>query len=166
MNTKTISYKEDSDYTDEDDLVPVGDGTSAEQETAAPALDENGQPIALLPPEEEGELIEKILEHRMGLKGATGLKTTRYQVEEHGDPNVIVKKKKEVVDTEEGEVAEDEDPVPEEEPERELQFLIKWKNFSYIHCTWESRESLAAEKARGVKKIENYIKREEEIKHW
>lgn len=130
-NAKAISYKEESDYTDVDDLMPVDNSSNA--------FDENGEKIPL---EEEGEQIDRILEHRMGSVGATGLKTTPYQVEENGDPN---------------------DPNSEH---KEMQYLVKWKNFSYIHCTWESKESLIAEKARGIKKIENYLKRDEEIKHW
>ena len=133
-NTKTISYKEESECTDSDDLIPVNNGTEASGEG-------NGDDMVPIE-EEEGEFIEKVLEHRMGSPGATGMKTAWYQVEDNGDPN---------------------DPNA---TEKELQFLVKWKGFSYIHCTWESKESLAEQKARGMKKVENYFKREEEISHW
>ena len=132
-NAKTISYKEESDYTDDDDLIPVNYDTATGDGIAG------GEEAAL---EEEGETIERILEHRLGAVGATGLKTAHYQMDENGDPN---------------------NPNA---AEKELQFLIKWKGFSYIHCTWESKESLIAENARGLKKVENYLKREEEIKQW
>lgn len=125
-------------------------------------MDENGEP---LPPPEEGELIEKVLEHRMGVKGATGIKTTCHYIEEHGDPN-SVPITSETTEKKDSDSSTVQTTITLAEPERELQFLIKWKNFSYIHCSWESKESLIAEKARGIKKIENYLKREEEIKYW
>ena len=50
--------------------------------------------------------------------------TTVYAVEENGDPN----------------------PQNLEGEETETQYLIKWKGWSYIHNTWESKDSLAAQK--------------------
>lgn len=94
--------------------------------------------------EEEGEMIERVLEHRMGRVGATGFKTAPYQVDDHGDPNANLT----------------------EDEQTEMQFLIKWKGWSYLHCTWESNNSLITEKARGLKKIDNYLKRDDEIKSW
>lgn len=48
----------------------------------------------------------------------------------------------------------------------EEQYLIKWKGWSYIHCTWESEETIREQKVKGIKKLENYIKKERDIQHW
>ncbi|UXI15212.1 E3 ubiquitin-protein ligase [Sarcoptes scabiei] len=128
-----VSYKEESeDDTDSDDLIEVNsyDDSKTNQE-----IDDK---------EEQGEVIERILEHRFGRIDATGPKTASYQVEELGDPN---------------------DSLREDE-EKEIQFLIKWKGWSHIHCTWESKKSLEDQKAKGFKKIELYLKKDEEIKSW
>jgi chromodomain-helicase-DNA-binding protein 1 len=69
-------------------------------------------------------------------KQATGSKTAIYNVEEHGDPNVEL-------------------PTSDVEP----QYLIKWQNWSHIHNTWESRESLIAQRVKGMKKFDNYLAR-------
>lgn len=76
---------------------------------------------------------------------AIGHKTTLYNVELSGDPN------------------EGFDPAKEEGDE---QYLIKWKNWSHIHNTWESADSLEAQKVNGRKKVENLKKREAEIQEW
>ncbi|CAG2183620.1 unnamed protein product, partial [Oppiella nova] len=122
---KKVSYKEHSDHTDSDDLVQV-DWTAYEADT------------------ETGETVERIFEHRVGKKGATGLATTPYQVEDNGDPN---------------------DGNCEEE-DKEMQFLVKWKGWSHLHNTWETEESLKEVNAKGIKKVENYLKKEEEIRIW
>lgn len=133
-----VSYKEESDHTDSEDLLAdVTTTEAAENSTTGQTLLEENM-------EDEGEMIEKVLEHRYGRPGATGPKTASYQIEEHGDENLNLK---------EG------DPT-------EIQFLIKWKGWSYLHCTWESKQSLEEQKVMGVKKIEQYLKRIEEIKLW
>ena len=134
---QTISYKEESDYTDSDDLIA---------DTNTNDDGQNGTSQVIEFEEEEGEMIEKVLEHRMGRVGATGPKTASYQIDENGDPNG--------------------DCIADSDEPKEMQFLIKWKGWSYIHCTWESRQSLEEQKARGVKKIELYLKRDEEIRIW
>lgn len=76
----------------------------------------------------------------------TGNVTTVYYVEEHGDPN--------------------EGCNPDDEESTEQQYLIKWKGWSHIHNTWESEKSLAEQKVKGLKKLENYIKKEAELSWW
>ncbi|XP_039215293.1 chromodomain-helicase-DNA-binding protein 2 isoform X3 [Crotalus tigris] len=124
---KNVSYKEDDDFeTDSDDLIEMtGEGAEEQQSNS--------------------ETIEKVLEKRMGKKGATGASTTVYSTEANGDP------------------CADFDP---EKEEGEVQYLIKWKGWSYIHSTWESEESLQQQKVKGLKKLENFKKKEEEINSW
>ncbi|KAK9890213.1 hypothetical protein WA026_010322 [Henosepilachna vigintioctopunctata] len=96
--------------------------------------------------EEKVETIEKILGIRKGKKGVTGNITTMYYIEENGDPN-------------EGAEALSEEML-------ELQYLIKWKDWAHIHNTWESENSLKEQKVKGIKKLENYIKKDNEIVYW
>ncbi|XP_013134989.1 PREDICTED: chromodomain-helicase-DNA-binding protein 1 isoform X3 [Papilio polytes] len=103
---------------------------------------EEGEPE----PEEHSETIERVLGHRRGKKGVTGNVTTVYYIEEHGDPN--------------------EDCNPEDEESTEPQYLIKWKGWSHIHNTWESEKSLNEQKVKGLKKLENYIKKEADLSWW
>uniref|UniRef100_A0A8C3T4F5 DNA helicase n=1 Tax=Chelydra serpentina TaxID=8475 RepID=A0A8C3T4F5_CHESE len=79
------------------------------------------------------------------LSSATGASTTVYETEANGNPSA------------------DFDP---EKDEGEVQYLIKWKSWSYIHSTWESEESLQQQKVKGLKKLENFKKKEDEIKQW
>ncbi|CAH2274323.1 chromodomain-helicase-DNA-binding 2 isoform X1 [Pelobates cultripes] len=95
--------------------------------------------------EDNHETIEKVLDTRIGKKGVTGASTTVYTMEENGDPCA--------------------DFNPETD-EGEPQYLIKWKGWSYIHSTWESEESLQQQKVKGLKKLENFKKKDDEIKHW
>ncbi|XP_065334044.1 chromodomain-helicase-DNA-binding protein 1 isoform X2 [Cloeon dipterum] len=95
---------------------------------------------------DNSETIEKVIYHRVGRKGATGNLTTCYAVEKSGDPN-----------------AGAENCNPEE---LEDQYLIKWKNWSHIHNTWESERSLKDQKVKGLKKLDNFKKKEDEIAHW
>ncbi|XP_073509404.1 chromodomain-helicase-DNA-binding protein 2 isoform X2 [Phyllobates terribilis] len=95
--------------------------------------------------EDNHETIEKVLESKTGKKGVTGAPTTVYAMEENGDPCA--------------------DFNPETD-EGEHQFLIKWKGWSYIHSTWESEEALQQQKVKGLKKLENFKKKEDEIKQW
>ncbi|XP_055613161.1 chromodomain-helicase-DNA-binding protein 1-like [Uranotaenia lowii] len=96
--------------------------------------------------DEKTETIERIIGQRIGKKGASGAVTTVYAIDENGDPNEGV----DVTD----------------EKETEPQYLIKWTGWSYIHCTWESEETLKDQKVKGMKKLENYIKREKDIEYW
>lgn len=83
-----------------------------------------------------------------------------YAVEENGDPNEISTEATAVTTEANGE----ESAPPSNETEE--QFLIKWKGWSYIHNTWESENSLKEQKAKGLKKLENYIKKDNEIEMW
>lgn len=94
-------------------------------------------------PPDTSETIEKVLARRQGKKGVIGDVTTIYAVEEKGDPNIEC-----------------------EPDEKETQFLIKWKGWSHIHNTWESMNSLLAQKVKGLKKIDNFVKREDSIGAW
>lgn len=90
------------------------------------------------------ETIEKVLKCRQGRIGATGSKTAIYNIEENGDPNEGFNVNK--------------------EPNFEYQYLIKWLGWSHLHNTWESKESLLQQKVKGMKKIENFEKKDEEIR--
>lgn len=103
--------------------------------------------------EDKSETIERVLSRRIGRKGDTGNKTTIYAIEEQNGTasdaqqdikmNAILSKH-----------------------DSEEQYLIKWKGWSYIHCTWESEETIREQKVKGIKKLENYIKKERDIEHW
>lgn len=75
---------------------------------------------------------------------ATGSKTAIYNVEEHGDPNANFN-----MDT---------------DKEYENQYLIKWQGWSHLHNTWESKETLMQQKVKGMKKLENFLKKEDDIR--
>lgn len=85
------------------------------------------------------------LESLLNSSAATGASTTMYAVEANGDPSG------------------DFDPG---KGEGETQYLVKWKGWSHIHSTWESEESLQQQKVKGLKKLENFKKKEDEIKQW
>lgn len=94
-------------------------------------------------PPDNSETIEKVLARRQGKKGAIGDMTTMYTIEEKGDPNIEC-----------------------EPEEKETQYLIKWKGWSHIHNTWESIDSLKAQTVKGLKKIDNFVKREDSVNAW
>ncbi|XP_033108172.1 chromodomain-helicase-DNA-binding protein 1-like isoform X2 [Anneissia japonica] len=123
--TAKVSYlEEDEDSTDSDDII-----------------EQTGQTDG----NDDAEVIEKVLNHRIGRKGKTGAITTVYYVEANGDPN---------------------QGIDMETEETETQYLIKWRGWAHIHNTWESEDTLKAQKVKGMKKLENYIKREEEVMEW
>ena len=97
-------------------------------------------------PETEG--IERVLNYRIGRKGAVGDKTTIYNVEENGDPNTGFDATSNSID------------------EGEIQFYIKWRSWSHLHNTWESLESLEAKNVDGMKKIHNFRTNVEEVREW
>uniref|UniRef100_A0A3Q0T6I7 Chromodomain helicase DNA binding protein 2 n=1 Tax=Amphilophus citrinellus TaxID=61819 RepID=A0A3Q0T6I7_AMPCI len=95
--------------------------------------------------DDDSETIEKVMDTRISKKGVTGACTTVYAVEENGDP------------------CEGFDP---EKDEGETQYLIKWKGWSYIHNTWESMDSLTQQKVKGLKKLDNFKKKNDELNSW
>lgn len=122
----------------EDDKTDSEDLIDAPELYAAPVEDED----------DKAETIERILAKRLGRKGVTGNQTTVYAVEESGDPNA------------------DNPEEPLDRHNSEMQYLIKWKGWSHIHNTWESEASLAEQRVKGMKKMENYIKKERDIDAW
>lgn len=109
-------------------------------------IDVNEESRQVTPEDDNTETIERILGRRMGKKGVTGNETTIYAIEEKGDPNEGVN--------------------PKDKASVEEQFFIKWKGWSHIHNTWESEESLHRQKVKGLKKLDNFIKRDNEIEAW
>lgn len=76
---------------------------------------------------------------------ATGGVTTVYAVEADGDPNANFD--------------------PNRQP-GDVQYLMKWKNWSHIHNTWETEETLKQQNVKGMKKLDNFKKKEQERKKW
>lgn len=76
---------------------------------------------------------------------ATGSATVAYVAENEGDPN------------------EGFDPTTDES---EVQYYIKWKSWAHIHNTWESESGLREQKVNGMKRLENYMKKEKMLSSW
>ncbi|XP_060646397.1 chromodomain-helicase-DNA-binding protein 1 isoform X2 [Drosophila nasuta] len=131
-----VSYKEAS----EDEATDSEDLLELEYDETQVAAN-----AAAAEEEEKCETIERILAQRVGKKACTGNQTTIYAIEENGcDPNEGI----------------------DDSSESEVQYLIKWKGWSYIHNTWESEITLREMKAKGMKKLDNFIKKEEETACW
>ena len=56
-------------------------------------------------------------------------------------------------------------PPPPGEPS-ETQYLVKWRNWSHLHSTWETEASLLSRDIKGIKKFSNFLKREQEKEAW
>ena len=69
-------------------------------------------------------------------------------------------------DNDDDDADETRDSTDTETAATETQYLIKWKHWSHIHNTWESVVSLREQKVNGMKKLENYRKRDDEIQKW
>lgn len=95
---------------------------------------------------------------------ATGSKTTVYNIATCGDPNAGSNPPSATAldQTEEGEVSDGTEKVVV----KEMQYLVKWKNWAHIHNTWESEANLREQKVNGIKKLENFKKKNEEIAEW
>ena len=87
--------------------------------------------------------IDKVLDHRLGHPANVGAATTKYH-------DIMTQRGSAVLED-----------LPEVE-----QYFIKWQNWSHLHNTWESKNSLELMKAKGMKKLENYIKNTEITKTW
>lgn len=81
----------------------------------------------------------------IGRKGVIGVIIIIYVVEVDGDLNVGFEKNKEL---------------------GEIQYLIKWKGWFYIYNIWEIEEIFKQQNVRGMKKLDNYKKKDQEIKRW
>ncbi|XP_066973477.1 chromodomain-helicase-DNA-binding protein 1 isoform X4 [Macrobrachium rosenbergii] len=131
---KEVSYKEaESEEEEEEDEMVEVEWTEKKEE------------------EENVQVIEKILDHRLGKKGAVGMQTYVYEVEKTGDPNSNFD--------------------PTDPSQTETHYLVKWKGWAHLHNTWESEESLKTQKynafqVKGLKKLENYLRKDEEIQMW
>uniref|UniRef100_A0A8D3CCD7 DNA helicase n=1 Tax=Scophthalmus maximus TaxID=52904 RepID=A0A8D3CCD7_SCOMX len=101
------------------------------------------------PEEDEFETLERVMDCRIGRKrgkrNATGSVTTVYAVEADGDPNSNFNPNKEAGD---------------------VQYLIKWKNWAHIHNTWETEDTLKLQNVKGMKKLDNFKKKEQEKRKW
>ena len=95
--------------------------------------------------EDDRECIEKVLYSRIGRPGEIGAITTIYAP----DYEEMMKR---------GE------PLPGEPSE--VQYLIKWKGWSHLHNTWETENSLIEQNVKGMKKLSNCMKREQDIATW
>lgn len=78
------------------------------------------------------------------LSTATGSKTAVYNVNESGDPNLGLKA----------------------DEETEVQYLVKWKNWAYIHNTWESEASLREQNVNNLKRLDQFKKKDRELQEW
>lgn len=58
---------------------------------------------------------------------------------------------------------EGEEPDPQD-PWASREFLVKWKRWSYIHCSWDTRLTLS--QLGGYKRVANYMKRMDERQVW
>lgn len=142
-----VSYKEDSEdeKTDSEDLIDVDHDESSVLPVQSEEVDKS-------------ETIERVVARRIGKVGDTGNKTTIYALEEAKETSTDIA---EPNATGKGANSRGSDGGGTEE-----QYLIKWKGWSYIHCTWESVQTLRDQNVKGIKKLENYIKKECEIDKW
>lgn len=46
------------------------------------------------------------------------------------------------------------------------EYCIKWKGWAYIHTTWHTKEELQHMGVKGIKKVDNYIKKLRDFEEW
>ena len=102
--------------------------------------DETAKRAKLAKAVDEGEKIEKVLDSRDGPVGFVGNQTILYN-----DAAM---------------------PPIQDGDHSERQYLIKWTGWSNLHNTWESMQSIKTLGCAGIRKLENFIKREEEAEFW
>ena len=146
---KKRSLSDDDDSDDANRSTRGGGETKGKVDYVVPDTDEDVDEDTVQSWTNDGEeevenspTVEKMLDIRKGEVGATGPATTVYSVEQSGDPN------------------------QRGEGGREMQYLIKWKGYSHLHNTWESDTSLAAQTAKGIKKVDNFVKKQDELADW
>ncbi|CAF4765294.1 unnamed protein product, partial [Rotaria sp. Silwood1] len=156
QNTNTNNNDDESNSNEYQQQTKINLVTDLEVNTAkrqtkfrsSDNLSSSGEGITLVNDEPSSEIIEKVLKVRFGRKDATGPSTTIYNIDECGDPN-------------ENYNGDDETQV-----DGEQQFLIKWKNWSHLHNTWESRSSLQQAHVKSSRILENFLKQHEQTRLW
>ncbi|XP_063679146.1 chromodomain-helicase-DNA-binding protein 1-like isoform X2 [Bolinopsis microptera] len=128
--------KKEVNYRDVEETDPLG----SEDEADKIYIEEPEQE-----PEELSEKIEKVMHHRIGPK---------WQVGDMTAPSAGGKGLKCLEDAPEGKEA------------RCPQYFIKWARYSHIHNTWESDVSLEEKGCKGLKILENYQKKQQEVAEW
>ncbi|VDL30568.1 unnamed protein product [Hymenolepis diminuta] len=116
-----------------------GGGSSGEESQSPVHIAASSYPgAANAPPFGEMDVIEEVLKEEVRRKSATGDPTTLYNCIDY-DPNAGF------------------DPKNEE---GETMYLIKWRNWSHLHCTWETEASLTDpgryNSVDGLKKLYNF----------
>ncbi|CAG5091357.1 Oidioi.mRNA.OKI2018_I69.PAR.g12999.t1.cds [Oikopleura dioica] len=148
---KKYSEGDSDDASSDDNYAPVQRYT---QRAAARAVKEVDYGISSEDSDEEdtkkvtrvevdGDKIEKVLDSRDGPVGFTGDQTIAYNEDEQ----------KKVY-------------LAEYDGETEKQYLIKWQGWSHLHNTWESEKSIKNQGVLGVRKLENFIRKERESEKW
>jgi chromodomain-helicase-DNA-binding protein 1 len=137
---EAINYKEESG---DEDLVGSDVNDWYDEDEPLPLVDDN-RPV-----------IEKVLESKQGPVGVTGEKSSlAYQVLKKAGQEVGLDEGQEPMDT----VAASQ--------ETETQFLIKWVGRSHLHNTWETSQELVEMNLKSLKKLDNFLKREEIKAAW
>ncbi|VEL24638.1 unnamed protein product, partial [Protopolystoma xenopodis] len=150
QNVAAFKASRDRDEEDEDEEYMRTESGSLNRDSAE-AEDPDQIPDEALPDAfEEADMIEEVLSHAIRRRGATGNPTTMYNVRLEKDLNAGFDGSKE---------------------EGELQFLIKWRNWSHIHSTWETEASLknpsrVGGPVNGLKKLYDYKARLRERKEF
>ena len=107
--------------------------------------------------------IEKVLDERYEIPSLFGSCTTMYAENKQTDKSVLEKPKTEGLSENE----KPQNPKPHNPSDKKVrQFLIKWENWSHIHNTWETIDSMKSSRAKGFAKVENFAKRQDELNEY